>query len=523
MTLPDIRANLLSILEKSQSKGKAGLSAWKTALSTRKNNLSAMRFPIRWRWMTLVSSMVALAVLIVSLILLNMERDAWLKGQSAQAKVMVERLGDEVKSFMLAGRKLDKTQVDIIVTGFREKVPTVLGIQVQYADGELHNYADVGKLAALKEGGKAETAAHLMLSDDLWYVQPVSYAKAHVGSIAVRFSGDEWRSLANRFIASTLLVAVIVILLASIAAYWVATRMSRPLEALAVAARHVADGDFSTRIRIQGNDEISDAGQQFNHMVSELAHKEKLRDAFGRYLNPELVNDMFSENNASPISRRQPVAILFADMVGFTAFSENNSSEEVVRVLNRYFEVFHRIIDYYGGHVDKYIGDAVMAVFNHPHEDQAHVRHAAMAALAMTLACKQLNAENPQGKPIDFRVGINHGDAIVGNIGAVERLEYTVIGDTVNVASRMTGLGEGGEVILSESTFRQVGKGLDFDAIGRKTIKGIQKPINCGRLVAEDGKVIVNLQHAIALAFDLTVRKEIIDREETSVVASEVA
>ncbi|MDQ6965522.1 MAG: adenylate/guanylate cyclase domain-containing protein, partial [Mariprofundaceae bacterium] len=119
-------------------------------------------------------------------------------------------------------------------------------------------------------------------------------------------------------------------------------------------------------------------------------------------------------------------------------------------------------------------------------------------------------------------VGINHGDAIVGNIGAVERLEYTVIGDTVNVASRMTGLGEGGEVVLSENTFRQVGKGLGFDDIGRKTIKGIQKPINCGRLVAEDGKVIVNLQHAITLAFDLTVRKEIQDREETSVVASEV-
>lgn len=506
MTLPV----LLSIWEKSRS-------TWKNNLSTWHASLSAMRFPIRWRWMALVSTTAALSVLVVSLILLDMERDAWLKSQSAQARVMVERLGDEVKSFMLAGRKLDKTQVDIIVTGFREKVPTVLGIQVQYADGELFNYAEVGEQVPLAEGSKAESAKHLLLSDDLWYIQPVSYASAHVGSIAVRFSGDEWRSLANRFIAGTLLVAVIVILLASIAAYWVATRMSRPLEALAMAARHVADGDFSTRIQICGNDEISDAGEQFNHMVSELAHKEKLRDAFGRYLNPELVNDMFSDNNVAAVSRRQPVAVLFADMVGFTAFSENNPSEAVVRVLNRHFEVFHRIIDYYGGHVDKYIGDAVMAVFNHPHEDEAHVRHAAMAGLAITLACRQMNAAETDAPAVEFRVGINHGEAIVGNIGAAERLEYTVIGDAVNVASRMTGLGEGGEVMLSQNTFREIGKGFAFDDIGRKTIKGIQKPINCGRLVADDTRVAVNLQHAVALAFDLTMGKEQHDREEKPV------
>lgn len=474
------------------------LSSWKKTLAT-------MRFPIRWRWMVLVSVTVALAVLIVSLILLNMERAEWLKSQSAQARVMVERLGDEVKSFMLAGRKLDKTQVDIIVTGFRKKVPTVLGVQLQYADGELHNYGDVGETVPLAKGKTPQAASQLLLSDDLWYLQPVNYATARVGSIAVRFSGEEWRHLANRFISRTLLVAVIVILLASIAAYWVATRMSRPLEALAMAARHVADGDLSTRIPVNGNDEISDAGIQFNYMVSELAHKEKLRNVFGRYLNPKLVNDVFSESSISPVSHRQEVSILFADMVGFTSFSEHTQSEEVVRVLNRHFELFQRIIDYYGGHVDKYIGDAVMAVFNHPHEDEAHVRHAAMAGMAITLACQRLNERSKDTPDIVFRVGINHGEAIVGNIGAAERLEYTVIGDAVNVASRMTEQGKGGEVILSQATFHEVGKGFSFDNIGRKSIKGIQKPIDCGRLAVEDRKGIVNMQHAVSMAFDLTM------------------
>jgi len=469
-----------------------------------KLRLSGMRFPIRWRWMLLVSVTVALAVLIQSLILLNMERESWLRSQSAQATIMVERLGDEVKNFMLAGRKLDKTQIDIIVSSFREKIPAVMGIQVHYAGGELNNYGNIGAHPPLAKGKTASATPARRLSEDLWYVQPVSYAKTQVGSIAVRFSEDEWQQLANRFIAGTLMVAFIILLLASVAAYLVATRMSRPLETLAQAARHVADGDFSTRIALSGNDEITDAGRQFNHMVSELAHKEKLRDVFGRYLNPKLVSDVFSETDSAPPSHRQPVSILFADMVGFTTFSEHTPSEQVVSVLNRHFELFHRVIDYYGGHVDKYIGDAVMAVFNHPHEDDAHVRHAAMAGLGITLACQRLAEQAADGLDIQFRVGIHQGDAIVGNIGAVQRLEYTVIGDAVNVASRMTGLGAGGEVILPQETFKCVGEGFAFESIGRKSIKGIQKPINCGRVCADNEKTRMNIEHAVALAMDLT-------------------
>ncbi len=487
-----------------------------------KQKLSGMRFPIRWRWMLLVSVTVALAVLIQSLILLNMERDSWLRSQSAQATIMVERLGDEVKNFMLAGRKLDKTQVDIIVTGFRKKIPTVLGIQVHYTGGELNNYGNIGTHPPLADGKTASATPTRLLSEDLWYVQPVSYAKTRVGSIAVRFSEDEWQHLANRFISDTLMVAVLLLFLASIAAYLIATRMSRPLETLAQAARHVADGDFSTRIALSGNDEITDAGRQFNHMVSELAHKEKLRDVFGRYLNPKLVSDVFSETDTAPSSHRQQVSILFADMVAFTAFSENTPSEEVVNILNRYFELFHRIIDYYGGHVDKYIGDAVMAVFNHPHEDDVHIRHAAMAGLGITLACQRLAEERNGGPDIQFRVGIHHGDAIVGNIGAVQRLEYTVIGDAVNVASRMTGLGDGGEVMLPQETFKCVGEGFTFASIGRKSIKGIQKSINCGRITADDEKTRVNIEHAVALAMDLTSQAEaaVVIREATSVAVT---
>jgi len=178
-------------------------------------------------------------------------------------------------------------------------------------------------------------------------------------------------------------------------------------------------------------------------------------------------------------------------------------------VLNKHFEVFHRVIDYYGGHVDKYIGDAVMAVFNHPNEDPDHARHAAKAGLAMTIACSKLGVLRSNGEAISFRVGLNRGEAIVGNIGAAERQEYTVIGDTVNVASRMGGLGEGGEVVMSEATFAQLGDGFAFNSIGTREIKGVSQAIKCGTVRPESEESHRNIAHAVALAFDMTLPSDV--------------
>jgi len=300
-----------------------------------------------------------------------------------------------------------------------------------------------------------------------------------------------------------------VIILAGMLVYWIAGQMSRPMELLAAAAARVASGDYSVRLAVEGNDEVSDATSQFNRMVEELAHKEEIRDVFGKYLNPKLVSEVFEGGSAHVEDSSQEVTVLFADMVGFTSFSESAEPAEIVDVLNKHFEIFHRIIDYFDGHVDKYIGDAVMAVFNHPNEDPEHARHASMAGLAMIIACRKLGVLRQNGEAIDFRVGLNRGNVIVGSIGAAERLEYTVIGDTVNVASRMGGLGEGGEVILSQTTYKHLGEGFAFNSMGRKNIKGVKDEVECGRVTMNDEEVQRKVSHAVALAFDLTLPSDV--------------
>jgi len=469
----------------------------------------APRFPIRWRWTMLVGFAVAVSIFVLFMIILDIERDAWLESQSAQAVVQVDRLADELKIPMLAG---STAEVDLIVQSFLKKVPAVMGVHLQYAGGEDQHFGTVETDDMLLHEQPNSTAIKKLPMDRLWYVKKIEYAHTTVGTVGVRFSEEAWKELAGQLVVRISIAALIVVILASVLVYWIAGRMSEPLEMLANAARHVAYGDYSVRLPVQGNDEISDAIGQFNVLVAELAHKEEIRDVFGRYLNPKLVTEVFESGNVKPEeNRRQEVTVLFADMVGFTSFSESTSTEEVVEVLNKHFEVFHRVIDYYGGHVDKYIGDAVMAVFNHPNEDPDHARHAVKAGLAMTMACSKLGVLRANGEPIQFRVGLNRGQAIVGNIGAAERLEYTVIGDTVNVASRMSGLGEGGQVVMSYSTFAHIGDGFDFQSIGEREVKGVSQPIQCGVVKAVADETRRNIAHAVALAFDLTLPSDVRD------------
>lgn len=404
--------------------------------------------------------------------------------QTFQARVWTSRLADELKIPMLAGTT---AEVDLVVDGFLRKVPAVEGVYLTYAGGKSRSYGlvegEVPKMERMPSGSgmrRIDTA--------LWFKTDIVYGGAKLGDVVVRFSGRAWEAFVKRLVRRLLLASFAILLLSSMLVYWIAKRMSRPLEELAFAAAKVAEGDFQVRIPVRGNDELANAVRQFNRMVTELAHKEAMRATLGRYLNPEVVERVFDAQGTLPPNRRQEVSVLFADMVGFTEFSETHPIEEVIEVLNAHFAVFQRIIAYFHGHVDKYIGDAVMAVFNHPVQNKAHARHAALAGLAISRVCSR-GLGGRIRSPIAFRVGINCGMAIVGHIGSSERLEYTVIGDTVNVAARLSGLGKGGDVVVSLDTFERLGDGFRFKNLGRQDVKGVSKNIEIGVLEVGDPQI----------------------------------
>jgi len=212
--------------------------------------------------------------------------------------------------------------------------------------------------------------------------------------------------------------------------------------------------------------------------------KHLLRDTISRYVSPEMCEEILRNPALLQLGgRRQEVTVLFADIKGFTAMSENMKPEEVVEVLNRYFTEMVDLVFKYQGTLDKYVGDALMAVFGVPVPLADAATRAVECAVSMQRRLAQMQA---QGRtPIrGMRIGINTGDAIVGNIGSDKRMDFTVIGDAVNVASRLQELAKEleADTLVSEATYRQVEGKFEFIPEPPMVLRGRQEPTPIYRL-----------------------------------------
>jgi adenylate cyclase len=211
--------------------------------------------------------------------------------------------------------------------------------------------------------------------------------------------------------------------------------------------------------------------------------KRAVRRAFSYYL-PEVVIDRMMAKGTSPRlgGEMRDVSVLFSDLAGFTTMSERMSPEAVVTLINRYLSAMTKIIEDYGGFVDKYIGDAIVAVFGAPMDDAEHSRHAVEAALACqeTLAHLRPRLGLPDGQELMARIGISSGPALIGNIGGEKRFNYTVMGDTVNLAARLEGVNKlyGTCILVSGNTVESCGSGLSFREIDRVRVLGRAEPVD---------------------------------------------
>ena len=211
--------------------------------------------------------------------------------------------------------------------------------------------------------------------------------------------------------------------------------------------------------------------------------KEKIQSAMGKYLSKDVMKSVVDNIDSVKLGgKRANVTVLFADIRGFTSISEKLSAEEVTRILNEYFTAIVPIIEKNNGILNKFMGDAVLAVFGEPIKSNNHALDAIICADCMLKKVRQLQEKwLEEGKPkIEIGVGISTGEAFVGNIGSEERLEYTVIGDTVNTASRIENYNKvyRTKFLISQETFEQVQKHVDVIKIREVTIRGKAKKIN---------------------------------------------
>jgi len=220
-------------------------------------------------------------------------------------------------------------------------------------------------------------------------------------------------------------------------------------------------------------------------LVDDISETEILRDTFSRFLSQHVMEQMLSDADLRSLrSARRDVTVLFADIRDFTTFAEQHPPEQVVDVLNAYLDVLVQVLFEHEGTLDKFLGDGVLALFGTPLVQPDHPQRAVQAALDIQRAATGLNAtRRRRGQPtLHIGIGINSGEAIVGNIGSEKRMEYTVIGDMVNVAQRLQALARGGETLIGASALPYVQPLVTVYDTVETRVKGRRQPVRAHRI-----------------------------------------
>ncbi len=263
-------------------------------------------------------------------------------------------------------------------------------------------------------------------------------------------------------------------------ALFIAQRITAPVNTLLKGVQEVGQGNLNVRVNLKSRDELGLLGQAFNEMIVGLSEKERVKNLLGKYVAPQVAKKLLSSEGGVTLSgERRECAIMFTDIRGFTSFSENMAPEKLVAKLNEYFTQMVDVVFEHEGTLDKFIGDALMAVWGAPVPFEDKELRAVKCALKMQAALKQLNLKRLTNNqvPLTMGIGINTGVVVSGNLGSDKRTDYTVIGEEVNLASRLCSKAAPGQVLISDSMYRKLKGLVEMRTLEPVPLKGFSEPV----------------------------------------------
>lgn len=266
----------------------------------------------------------------------------------------------------------------------------------------------------------------------------------------------------------------------------VSSGITRPVRLLLAGTREVEAGRFDKPITVSTQDEIGELARAFNRMIEQLRQNERIRETFGRYIDPKVVQGLIDRPEVAIDGQRRVMTIMFCDMSGFTSMSEGMTPRGLVKVMNHYFTVMSGPIRNNRGIIDKYIGDAIMAYWGPPFiEDAEQAELACLAAIDMADQVPGLQKQLPDllgiramPAPCDLRIGIATGEVLTGSIGSDLMMSFTVMGDAVNLASRLEAVNKayGTRILISQTTADAIGSRCELREVDRLVVVGQSIP-----------------------------------------------
>jgi adenylate cyclase len=501
------------------------LHKWLSGINDRRGRMVDMlqRTPLAYKLSFIITLLVVSCMVLLGSLLIQQQSQQLQHQISEQGHTLARLMAKSAREPLLAD---DKLALDAIASSFANS-SSVLGSSIISLDGEVITSA--GRLFEEKNPLTRHILDQIVTGTDdnyawTWnqlngnhpwpvisFVQPVTFQEITTGYTLITFSQAEMNAFAREAMHAIVGATLLIILLGIGVAFAMGRRITQPIDQLVHASHVIGTGDYSFRFNERRKDELGLLMQAFNEMAQGMLEKSQVKNALCRYVSPSVAREILSNlDNVGLSGKRVEGSVIFADIKGFTQMSESIRPEELVNMLNRYFTLVTYACEINHGMVDKYLGDGVMLVFGAPEPDHDHAFHAITCALLIHNLIEQenRNREALNQFPVEFRIGINTGSMLAGNMGSRSRMEYTVVGDTVNLASRLCGIANANEIVISREMYQR--KDVQSRVLAGEyqaiRLRGISQPVYTYRVEQ------LNADH-----------QEILDQQFETIINSETA
>lgn len=440
--------------------------------------LSRVRFPLFWQMLLAMSLVLCLSTGVLwGYLQLNFSQ-LMQKQIDTFAHTITQQAANSAAEMLMAD---DYLALSYMLENLVRTSDNILSISIQ---------DDANNTVALALG--TSLVEHNYAIDDktsIEYQADVIFHEVKAGSIQLSLNNSAISDSLTNTLRALGIIFIGIVFFAIVSSIIIAKRLTHSLKQLQATTLQVAEGNLHPTLPKTYNNEVGDLVKSFEHMLQGLRDKESIEQKFSSFISKDIAKDILSDLKLDKKPLKHVTgSVLFVDIVGFTQLSESESPEKIAEALNQYYSLLHQVSKIYWGSVDNFIGDGAMLTFGVHVDDPKHSINAICAAQIFIRLSKALNLHRLKNDlpELNFRLGLHCGDMLAGAIGDKERMQFTISGDTVNVAARLCDLASPNKLLISESLYQHPAcQALIVTEPGESfSIKGKTLPIKCFNVTA---------------------------------------
>ena len=431
-----------------------------------RTRLVPKHFPIAYKLAIIMTLLISSGMILLGMVIVNNQTQLLQKQMNHFANTVIEQLADNSKELVMSD---DILSLMVVISNLGAQ-DNILGAVIYAEDGQvlassgvipgdeiyrLYNHSKEDKKDHFQLQWKTNLATGQLVSARS-YITPIKFQNIVAGHALITFSTSEIEQTILEMIQAIVAATIIMILLGVFVSLHMGRRITKPLHSLMDASRQISSGNYKYQIKERRNDELGNLTEALNRMADGLLEKTQVENAFSRYVSKGVAKEIMGNLEHVHLGGQHVEgSVIFADIVGFTQLSERHPAEKITGVLNDYFSYISLASKMYLGTIDKYMGDCAMIVFGAPEKDKLHKMHAVYCAVMIQKLVERINVirRNNDKLAVTFRIGINSGSMLAGNLGSTERMQYTVVGESVNLASRLQHIAEENQIIISSELY----------------------------------------------------------------------